>query len=74
MEEIKIVNWILWIWMGFCQCWMAADHSAKKATTRQKKFNFDHEIMEIGLVRSNLIENSHYSAILGRTLYGPKIV
>jgi hypothetical protein len=30
--------------------------SAKKATTRPKSVNFDHEIMEIGLICSNLIE------------------
>jgi hypothetical protein len=45
-------------------------HSAKNATTRPKKsVNFDHEIMEIGLICSNLIEKK-LPAILGRTLSG----
>jgi hypothetical protein len=41
---------------------------SKKATTRPKSINFEHEIMEIGLIGSNLIEKATTRDILGRTL------
>jgi hypothetical protein len=40
------------------------DHSAQKAITLLKSVNVDHEIMEIGFICSNLIENSDYSSNL----------
>jgi hypothetical protein len=45
---------------------------SKKATTQPKHFYFDHEIMEIGLICSNMIENM--PAILGTfTFYFSKV-
>jgi hypothetical protein len=34
----------------------------KKPPLRLKSINFDHEIMEIGIICSNLIEKSHHSS------------
>jgi hypothetical protein len=41
-----------------------SDHlTAKKATTQVKtRINFDHEIMENGIICSNLVEKSHHSS------------
>jgi hypothetical protein len=40
---------------------------SKNATTWPKKsFNFEHEVMEIGLICSNLIEKSHHSSNSGQ--------
>jgi hypothetical protein len=44
---------------GFCQCWMAVDEPVHHST--YKIINFDDEIMEIGLICSNLIEKIHQS-------------
>jgi hypothetical protein len=41
-------------------------HSAKKVTT--PLICYDHEIMEIGVICSDLIENSHHSSNPGQNL------
>jgi hypothetical protein len=46
---------------GFCQCWIAVSLSTtqqKNPPLGLKSVNFDHEIMEIGLICSNFIEKA----------------
>jgi hypothetical protein len=63
-----------WQWTGpsarFYQCWTAVDgpvhHSAKKPPIDLKSVSFDNDIMEIGLIYSNLFEKR--PSIMGRTM------
>jgi hypothetical protein len=44
-----------------------------EATIQPKKVNFDQEIMEIGLICSNLIEKCHHSSNPGQNSFFPEV-